>query len=87
MIILQRYTDPTRYDMAEYGQLCKHGDKYFIQVSKNPDLAHWLTLGAFLEVCYESSILSDDFISECLSRYESKTSSTDERCLKQEEIL
>ena len=86
MEILQRYTNPSKYDLAKYGQLCIHGDKYFIQVSQNPDIACWLEIGVFLEKVFQNSILSNDFISECLSKYESKTINTEE-VSKQESIL
>jgi hypothetical protein len=86
MDILQRYTNPSKYDIAKYGQLCKHGDQYFIQVSKNPDIANWLEIGDFLTVVFQESILSNDFISECLSKYESKTVNIEE-ISKQESII
>lgn len=85
MDILQRYTNPTKYDIAKYGQLCKHGDKYFIQVSKNPDIANWLEIGEFLSVVYRKSILNDDFLTKCLSMYESESSSIND-FYKQETI-
>lgn len=76
MELIERYSNPTKYDLAKYGQICKHGDKYFIQVSKNPDIANWLTLGDFCQICFQKSILSDDFLNKCLSMYEDRTSST-----------
>jgi hypothetical protein len=85
MNIIERYSNPTRYDIAAYGQLCIHGDKYFIQVSKNPDIANWLELGVFLELCYRKSILNDDFLAQCLSMYEGESSSINDSC-KQETI-
>lgn len=85
MDILQRYTNPTKYDIAKYGQLCKHGDKYFIQVSKNPDIANWLEIGEFLSVVYRKSILNDDFLAKCLSMYEGESSSIND-FYKQETI-
>lgn len=82
---LQRYTNPTKYDIAKYGQVCVHGDKYFIQVSKNPDIANWLEFGDFLFLVYRKSILSDDFLSQCLSMYECESLPVNDYC-KQESI-
>lgn len=71
MLIIERYSNPTRYDLAPYGSIYKHDDKLFIQISKDPESSEWLPLGEFFEKIYTSS-LNDDFLKECLNTYESK---------------
>ena len=69
MNITDRYSKPTRYDKADYGSICKYEKDYFIQVSKDPEISNWLTMGDFLLKAFQDSILNKDFISECLSNY------------------
>lgn len=70
MEIIQRYTNPTKYDVAPYGTICKNNDSLFIQVSKNTESSNWLPLGEFLLKVFQKSILTNDFIKECLELYE-----------------
>ena len=79
MDITEKYTNPTRYDLGRYGEVAKHGDDYFIQVSKNPETAHWLAMGDFLNAVLAGSDLNDDFIAECLELYEKKLTKSSEK--------
>ena len=70
MEIIQRYSNPTKYDLAPYGTICKNNDNIFIQISKDPEASNWLYIGDFFQIIYQKSILSDDFIKKCLDIYE-----------------
>ena len=48
--ITERFSKPTRYDLAPYGAMCKYEKEYFIQVSKDPETSNWLTMGEFLKI-------------------------------------
>lgn len=71
MEIIQRYSNPTKYDLAKYGTLCINNDTIYIQVSKDPEASKWITLGEMLAIAYQGSIESKDFIENCLMLYES----------------
>lgn len=51
--LVTRYTNPTKYDLAPYGQICcvesDAGKHYWIQMSKEEAHAQWKRLGDFLE--------------------------------------
>jgi len=72
MEITEKYTKPNRYDLGRYGEVCRNGNEYFIQVSKDPESACWLTLGEFYQRINPGSNLTNDFIQECLTLYEKK---------------
>ena len=72
---LVRYTIPTRYDEAEYGQLCivkgedSSQDMYYIQITKDPDAYTWVPMGEFLEKAFEDKLLAEAFVEDCLKLY------------------
>lgn len=72
MDILKRFTNPSKHVLEPYGTVCQNEDQYFIQVSKDPEIANWITLGELLEIVHRESILRDDFLLQCLNAYESK---------------
>jgi len=72
MLITEKYSNPTRYDLGKYGEIARHGSDYFIQVSKDPDTACWLTIGEFLSKTLGQEDLNETFIKECLDIYEKK---------------
>jgi len=68
-----KYTVPTKFDMAEYGQIwVKSNDNgevdVFIQASKN-DCPHWITMGQLLERAFSEKLCDPEFIKECLEIY------------------
>lgn len=71
MLILERYVNPSKHVLEPYGTVCRNGNEYFIQVSKDKESANWITLGELLWVHFGSS-LSDDLIQQCLKSYENK---------------
>lgn len=72
MNITEKYSNPTRYDLGKYGEIARHGELYFIQVSKDPETANWLTIGEFLSKTLGQEDLNEVFIKECLEIYEKK---------------
>ena len=72
MIVIERYTIPTRYDLAPFGTIYRNGEDYFIQLSKDPESSYWITLGVFLEKVLGGSSMTDEFLQECLKLYENK---------------
>lgn len=69
MHITERFSKPTRYDKAPYGSVCKYEKEYFIQVSQDPEISNWLTMGDFLLNVFRNSILNEEFILDCLDDY------------------
>lgn len=70
---LERFTVPTRYDLAPHGTLCMVKSEggtpeYYLQKSTDPEVADWERVGIFLERLFEDSIKNPAFINECLSR-------------------
>lgn len=68
-----KYTVPTRYDMAPYGQIwVKANDSnvvdVFIQASKN-DSPNWISMGQLLERAFSEKLSDPEFINECLEIY------------------
>lgn len=76
MIIVERYTVPTKYDMAPHGQICvvkQDAPVYYIQVSSDENHATWLRYGEFLEVVFAESINDKHFIQNSLDMYKIKS--------------
>jgi len=73
--ILVRYSSPTKFDSAGYGQIWRHildnGHEQFIQVSKDPEKPDWIRMGKFLEKALSHKFYDEPFIEECLERYSS----------------
>lgn len=72
MLILERYVNPSKHVLEPYGTICRNGNEYFIQVSKDKESANWITLGELLCVHFGGSNLSDDLIQQCLQSYNNK---------------
>ena len=73
MDIIERFSNPTKFDIAPYGTIYQHGEKLFIQVSKNTEVSNWLTLGDFLTECFNDSSMDPEVIEQCLLDYKPKT--------------
>jgi hypothetical protein len=64
--ILKRFTNPSKHVLEPYGTVVQNEKQIFVQVSKDPEYADWITLGEL----YESVLpLTDEFFNECLSKY------------------
>ena len=72
MNIIERFTNPSKHVLEPYGTICRHGTQYFIQVSRDPETANWITFGELLEVCYQEFIKDEDYIKNRLMVYEMK---------------
>ena len=72
MDIVERFSNPTKYDLAPCGTIYRHEDKLFIQVSTDPELSNWIPLGDFFLEINRESILNDDFMKKCINIYLSK---------------
>ena len=72
MEIIERYTNPSKHVQAPYGTLCRNGEKFFIQVSKDTDTPKWVSMGNMLAFCYKDRFILDDFICDLLDAYELK---------------
>jgi len=75
--ILVRYSAPTKFDYAEYGQIWRqlldhNSYEHYIQVSKESESPSWIAMGTFLEKALENNFCDDLFIKNCLKDYESK---------------
>jgi hypothetical protein len=69
-----RYTIPTRYDLAPFGQVCKvMGDDesvtLYIQTGHDQDTSTWVPMSIFLEKVFKSFLDDPTFIKECLEIY------------------
>lgn len=70
--IIERYSIPTKYDMARRGQICViNEDKpvYYVQVSDDENHATWLKFGDLLEIVFKDSINDEHFIMNSLDMY------------------
>lgn len=74
MRIIERFTNPSKHVQEPYGTLWKNGDSYFIQLSKDPETANWLSIGDFLAIVYKDYIENDEFIEVSLRVYDKVTS-------------
>ena len=70
MEITTIYSNPSKYNLAPYGAICNHGEKLFIQVSKDPEIAQWIELGKFLEKALIKEITTKEFLDSLLKKYE-----------------
>lgn len=76
--IIVRYTNPTKYDKAPQGAICRvmrDNAKYilYVQTSKDgSDCCEWAPMGDFLENTFESYIENRDFINACIYFLEDK---------------
>ena len=69
-----RYTIPTRYDLAPYGQVCKvMGDDesvmLYVQTTHDQETANWIPMSIFLEKVFKSFLDDPAFINQCLEIY------------------
>ena len=71
-MIIERFSNPTKYDLAPSGTIYKHEDKFFIQVAQNPQISNWITLGDFFLAINQDLINDSDFISKCMGTYLSR---------------
>lgn len=67
----ERYTPPTKYDQAPFGDIVKFvqdGDDYelYIQLSQDKEVADWKKVRYLLEKVFEPFIVDKNFITECL---------------------
>jgi hypothetical protein len=69
---LERYSKPTKFDLASYGTLWKDisEDKssWYVQMS-NEETPRWEPLGYVLETAFNTHILDQKFLDECLRLY------------------
>jgi len=87
--IIERYTNPSKHVQAPYSTICKNGEEFFIQVSKDAENPNWLTMGDFLVKCFQTSIQKEDFIKNCLETYDiinSITTATKDYDIEEEKI-
>lgn len=75
MDLLQRYTAPTKYDLAPFGTIVKvigDGEDYelYIQLSKDELNANWKKVRHLLERTFSEYINNKDFIDACLDIYQ-----------------
>ena len=71
---MERYTVPTRYDEAPYGQICHvHSDNnhysVYIQTCENQKTQIWLTVGAVFEKAFEYHVDDDGFMDEVMHMF------------------
>ena len=70
-----RYTRPTKYDKAPYGDLCvvkgEQGtlDEIYIQTNKSEEISSWVYVGDFLMIAQKHLLHNKDFIEKCLEDY------------------
>lgn len=75
-----RYTRPTGFDFAHYGQQWIFSDdnsrnETYIQTSEDENNPKWERIGGLLEVAFEDLFKNADFINECLRMYKYKSES------------
>lgn len=71
---LERYTPPTKLDIAPYGTLYKEikddtDYAYYVQLNPTSDSADWKRLGSILEIVMEFDFLDEDIRKKLLARY------------------
>lgn len=85
--ILVRYSAPTKYDSAEYGQIWRQqlDNRYeqYIQVSKDEEKPEWIKMGVFLEKALCHKFYDETFIKECLKQYTAHGENTSGEMMKQ----
>jgi hypothetical protein len=72
-----RYTRPTGFDFAPYGQqwiFMNDGDKQetYIQANEDEDSPKWERMGVLLEIAFEDLFKKKEFIYECLRMFKYK---------------
>lgn len=71
---LVRYTSPTKFDGAEYGQIWERiledfTHELWIQTSQDEANPSWIRIGSFLEKVFSARLYDDEFLKECLEKY------------------
>lgn len=75
----ETFSNPSKYTLAPFGTIHKHGKLLFIQVSRDSESATWLNLGDFFVEVLPGSIADDDFMQKCLNIYEEKNVAKNEK--------
>lgn len=71
---LIKHTIPSKFTQEPFGTIWSvQGNEKtnlaYIQVSKDFDNPHWLTMGDFLEVALGSELENEKFIEDCLKKF------------------
>ena len=71
---LVKHTLPTKFSEEPFGtQWCVEGNEKanlkYIQVSRDAQNPHWITMGDFLEIAFSRELEDEKFIEECLKKF------------------
>ena len=70
--IIERHTNPTRFDIAPVGSLCRvmnDPNTYYIQVSDSDDQIQWEPISAVLSEILAGMFGDEEFIEEVVKLY------------------
>ena len=69
MSMIEKVTNPTRFDMAPRGTVWKHGEDLWVQISKEEGhgTAEWLPVGSLVIKVIRGCVLREDFILACIN--------------------
>lgn len=73
-MIIEKYTMPTNFDVADYGArwrvIGQDEEEVYIQLSKDKNNPSWFRFGSFLETSFSHLLNHERFIEDCLELFD-----------------